>query len=95
MAQINLAFGNSTLEFVFDEARFNVLTKEFGAKRALSDAEISAAFDIPIDSPPLEEIVSTNESVLIVVGNATRKQASASIVNMLVRRLVELGIGDD
>lgn len=92
MSQVKLAFGNSAFEFVFDEARFSVLTKEIDGERALSDAEIAVAFDHPFDAQPLEEIISAGESALIVVGGATRRQASAAIVNMLVRRLVELGI---
>jgi nickel-dependent lactate racemase len=48
--------------------------------------------DNPIDSPPLEDILSPGESVLIVVSDATRQTASAQVVNLLTRRLVSLGV---
>lgn len=90
--RVNLSFGSSALEFDCDEARFQILSKEDDSP-ALSDAEVSAAFDDAIDSQPLEEIISAGESALIVVGyDRTRRAASASAVNMLVRRLVELGV---
>ena len=46
---------------------------------------------IPIDSKPLEEIINTGETVLIVVPDATRQTASGQIVNLLVRRLIANG----
>jgi nickel-dependent lactate racemase len=42
--------------------------------------------------PALDEIVSSDDSVLIVVSDATRATASAQIVNLLVRRLVQAGV---
>jgi nickel-dependent lactate racemase len=53
---------------------------------------IGAAFDAPLSSPPLEEIVSPGESVLVVTSDATRATASAQIVHLLVRRLIALGV---
>jgi nickel-dependent lactate racemase len=58
----------------------------------LSDAEIGAAIDSPIVSPPLDEIIGSDDSVLLVVSDATRATASAQIVNLLVRRLVQTGV---
>ncbi len=58
----------------------------------LSDFEIGAAFDSPIASPPLDEIAGSDDSVLIVVSDATRATASAQVVNLLVRRLVQAGV---
>ncbi|MDT7602678.1 MAG: lactate racemase, partial [Acidobacteriota bacterium] len=43
-------------------------------------------------SQPLEDILSPGESVLIVVSDATRATASAQVVNLLVRRLISLGV---
>ena len=60
-------------------------------KTALTDVEIGAKFDEPIDSPPIEEIIKQGESVLIVVPDATRQTASGQIVNLLVRRLIANG----
>ncbi len=92
MTQLALGYGQGTLSFEFDEGRFRVLAPETGEALPLSDAEIGAAFDDPIDSPPLEDIVTPGETVLLVVSDATRATASASVVHLLVRRLVELGI---
>ncbi|HEX8898152.1 MAG TPA: nickel-dependent lactate racemase, partial [Chthoniobacterales bacterium] len=57
----------------------------------LADAEVEAALDTPIDSPPLEDLISAGDSVLIVCSDATRATASAQVVNLLVRRLIQNG----
>lgn len=61
-------------------------------KHPLSDVEIGAAIDAPFESPPLDEIVSSGDSVLIVVSDATRESGSAQVVNLLVRRLIESSV---
>jgi nickel-dependent lactate racemase len=92
MTDISLGYGNSALPMSFDESRFSVLAGDVSHLAPLSDLQISAAFDSPVDSPPLEEIVSGGETVLIVVPDATRATASSQIVNLLVRRLIAAGI---
>ncbi len=93
MSHIDLGYGRGKLSFTFDEARFEVLAPaEASGGHPLSDAEIGAAIDIPFDSQPLEEIITPGESALIVVSDATRATASAQIINLLVRRLIELGV---
>jgi nickel-dependent lactate racemase len=93
MSSINLGFGHGSVSFDYDGARFALLAPdERGVERGLSDAEVGAALDAPVDSPPLEEIVSAGDSVLIVVSDATRATASAQVVNLLVRRLIESGV---
>ena len=90
MPTIQLKYGKSTTPFDYDEDRFQIIgeQKDFPA---LSDVEVGAAFDKPIDSPPIEEIVKSGETVLIVVPDATRQVASGQIVNLLVRRLIANG----
>jgi nickel-dependent lactate racemase len=93
---IELGYGRASLPFSYDEERYRVLdvTVHDGATAAaapLTDAEIGASFDEPIASPPLDEIISPNESVLIVVSDATRATASAQVIHLLVRRLVATG----
>ncbi|HET7288293.1 MAG TPA: nickel-dependent lactate racemase, partial [Pyrinomonadaceae bacterium] len=51
-----------------------------------SDFEVGAAFD------SVDEIAGADDSVLIVVSDATRATASAQVVNLLVRRLVQAGV---
>src|SRR5918998_2529305 len=92
MPQLELKYGRGSVAFDFDAARFRVLAPDAADERPLTDAEIGAAIDDPIDSQPLEEIVSPGESALVVVSDATRATGSASIVHLLVRRLVQLGV---
>src|SRR5215203_609682 len=92
MRQIELAYGRGSFEFSFDEDRFSVVTTNDNYQRPLSDFEVGAGFDNPIASPPLDELVDSDDSVLIVVSDATRATASAQVVNLLVRRLVQAGV---
>ncbi len=92
MAHIELGYGRGAVSLSFDEARFQVLETEAVDVRPLSDAEMGALIDDPLDSQPLEEIISPGESALVVVSDATRATASAQVVNLLVRRLVELRV---
>ncbi|HYN86279.1 MAG TPA: nickel-dependent lactate racemase [Pyrinomonadaceae bacterium] len=92
MAQVELAYGGASVPFEFDEGRFRLLDAEADGGHAMTDAEIGAALDSPLDSQPLEEIISPGESALVVVSDATRATASASTVHLLVRRLVQLGV---
>jgi nickel-dependent lactate racemase len=89
---IKLGYGRESVSFAYDAARFRVLEAEARDERALTDVEIGAMIDTPIDSPPLEEIISVGDSVLIVVSDATRASGSAQLVNLLVRRLIESGV---
>src|ERR1051325_1855644 len=88
----DLGYGRGSLEFEFDADRFSVLNAGDDREAPLSDFEIGAAFDSPIASPPLDEIAGTDDSVLIVVSDATRATASAQVVNLLVRRLIQSGV---
>jgi nickel-dependent lactate racemase len=90
MPAINLGYGKSAINFSFDENRFAVLGANEN-QTALSDVEIGEKLDNPTDSKTIEEIVSPNETVLIVVPDATRQTASGQIVNLLVRRLIANG----
>src|SRR6266478_5419719 len=92
MSEIQLGYGLDSVNFVFDESQFRILANESIAQRPLSDAEIGATFDAPIASPPLDEILTPADSVLIVVSDATRATASAQVVNLLLRRLLQNGI---
>jgi nickel-dependent lactate racemase len=90
MPTINLAYGKSSINFTFDADRFQILGKT-EERSALSDVEIGDKLDNPINSKTLEEIVQPNETVLIVVPDATRQTASGQIVNLIVRRLIANG----
>jgi nickel-dependent lactate racemase len=92
MTTIELGYGRAALTFDYDAERFEVLAPDETSSHPLSDVEIGAALDNPVDSPPLEALVKAGDTVLIVASDATRATGSAQIVNLLVRRLIENGI---
>src|SRR5688572_29491160 len=92
MDEVQLGYGRSSLYFTFDENRYDILSNNRDDPRPLTDIEIGAALDAPIASPPLDEICSASDTVLIVVSDATRATASAQVVNLLVRRLIQYGV---
>src|SRR6266850_8319731 len=92
MPTIELGYGHGAINCGYDQARFEVLAAGEVDSHPLSDAEIGAAFDTPIDSPPLDDLIAPGDSVLIVVSDATRATGSARVVNLLVRRLIQNGI---
>src|SRR5205814_1529416 len=89
---VDLSYGRRSFPFVFDERQFQILAPQATNESCLSDAEIGSALDSPIESVPLEEMVKSGESVLIVVSDATRATASGQIVNLLVRRIIQSGV---
>src|SRR5689334_15024829 len=92
MATIELGYGHQTLSFEHRDGRFDILAPNESDAHALTDAEVNTALAAPIDSPPLEDQISSGDSVLIVCSDATRATGSAQIINLLVRRLIENGI---
>jgi len=93
MRNIPLGYGHEMIKFSADEDRFRVIARETSNLEPLSDSEVGKAFDSPTVGPPLEELINPGQSVLIVVSDATRATGSARIVNLLVRRLIQAGIG--
>src|SRR5262245_20346431 len=92
MPTVQLGYGHSTISYDYDAARFELLARNDDASQPLSDAEVNARLDAPIESPPIEVLISSDDTVLIVVSDATRATGSAQIINLLVRRLIENGI---
>jgi nickel-dependent lactate racemase len=91
MPIIELGYGREPINYDYDASRFEVLAPVPGTARPLSDVEIGAAFDAPIDSPPLDDVIAASDRVLVIVSDATRATGSAQIVNLLVRRLIQNG----
>lgn len=94
MPTIQLGYGRDSINFDYDSARFEVLAPSEDG-HPLTDGEIGAAMDNPIDSPLLEDLIESGDSVLIVVSDATRATGSAQVVNLLVRRLIQGGTSPD
>jgi len=92
MPSIQLAYGHATIGFDYDPARFQVLAPGEGDTSSLSDVEVNAAIDSPIESPAIEDLIKPDDTVLIVVSDATRATGSAQMINLLVRRLIENGV---
>ena len=92
MPSIQLGYGHSNLNFDYDATRFQVLAPNEGETHPLSDVEVNAALDAPIESLRLEDLIASDDTVLIVVSDATRATGSAQIINLLVRRLIENGV---
>lgn len=90
MRNINLKYGKSTIPLQYDKNRFDILGN-IKQDTILSDVDIGAMLDNPLNSQPLEELINQGESVLIVVPDATRQTASGQIVNLLIRRLIANG----
>jgi nickel-dependent lactate racemase len=91
MPTIQLGYGRGGINFDYDATRFDVLAANDAPAHPLSDVEIGAALDAPIDSPPLEALITPGDSVLIVASDATRATGSAQVINLLVRRLIQNG----
>lgn len=91
MRHTELAYGHDSVSFAIDEDRYQILAAQSLKEQPLTDVEIGVALDSPVESASLEEILSAGESVLIVVSDATRATASAQIINLLVRRIIQSG----
>lgn len=92
MNETQLPYGRDLVKFTWDRDRFSIISDGPTSEQPLTDFEVGDALDSPIGSPPLDEIVDNTDSVLIVVSDATRPTASAQVVNLLVRRLVQIGV---
>jgi lactate racemase len=92
ITEIQLAYGKSSVSFTFDKNRYQVLAGNSLDEKPLTDVEIGEALSAPIQSPPLEDLVSAGDSVLLVVSDATRATGSAQILNLVVRRLIQSGV---
>src|SRR5512132_1067237 len=92
MTQIQLGYGKSSVSFTFDKNHYQLLAGNSPNEKPLTDVEIGEALSAPIQSPPLEDLFSAGDSVLIVVSDATRATGSAQILNLLVRRLIQIGV---
>ncbi len=92
MTELQLGYGNTSVNFSFDPDRFQILTSHPSTERPLTDQEIGDAFSHPIQSEPLDELFTAGDSVLLVVSDATRATACGQILNLLVRRLIQNGV---
>jgi nickel-dependent lactate racemase len=92
MTELQLGYGKGSVTFCFDNAGYQVLSGNSKGAPPLTDAQIGEALSATIGSPSLEDLFSAGNSVLIVVSDATRATASAQILNLLVRRIIQSGV---
>jgi nickel-dependent lactate racemase len=91
MTEIQLGYGRDSIPINFDPRKFSLLSID-SSEPALTDVEIGEALDSPIGSAPLDDLIRSEDSILIVVSDATRATGSAQIVNLVVRRLIQCGV---
>jgi nickel-dependent lactate racemase len=91
MREIDLGYGEQSIPLTFDD-RLTVLSVDPTNEKPLTDIEIGNFLESPIASPPLDELVHPDDSVLLVVSDATRPTGSAQLVNLIVRRLIQSGV---
>jgi len=89
---VELPYGRGVVTLACDDEQFSLIAGRNATETPLTDLMIGAALDSPIGSPPLDEIINSDDSVLLVVSDATRATGSAQVVNLLVRRLVQIGV---
>ena len=92
MTELQLGYGKESVAFSSDNDRYLILTGNSSNNTPLTDAQIGEALSATIGSPSLEDLFSAGDSVLIVVSDATRATASAQILNLLVRRIIQSGV---
>ena len=54
---VNLGYGAQQIPFCFDPQQFSLLARHDTTPAPLTDADLHAALDAPINSPRLEEII--------------------------------------
>jgi len=90
MPKIDLKYGRTLVPLRYDESRFSVLGSD-RQREPLTDAEIGARLDEPIDSLPLDDLIRPGDRVLLMVSDATRQTGAGQVVNLLARRLIANG----
>src|SRR5215218_4718165 len=90
----NLDYGMKQIPFRFDPQQFSLLARHDTTPAPLTDADLHAALDAPINSPRLEEFIKPLERVVIVVPDATRAACVNRIAPLLVERLNRHGLSD-
>lgn len=92
ISAVELPYGRGVVSFDYDDGQFSILSGHEETETPMTDLAIGEALDSPIGSRPLDEIIDSDDSVLLVVSDATRATGTAQVVNPLVRRLVQIGV---
>lgn len=91
---VTLRYGAQQSRLRYDPERLTVLAPEGSAVPPLSDDALHAPLDSPTNAPPLEELVTGEDRVVIVVPDATRVAGTERVAPLLVERLNRCGLSD-
>ena len=93
--KIDMPYSQSTISTEIDDHRILGVLKNRPLP-AVEDLEcaVQRAIQNPIGSPPLREIVSNGDKIVIIVNDITRPSPSEIMVREIVRELNELEISD-
>lgn len=92
MKRTRLAYGTDEIEINQDLCDFEVLEPIGRDTAPLDDVEIGRRLEAPINSPSVEDLVGSDDKVLLVVPDGTRRSGAGAVANLLVRRLISSGI---
>lgn len=92
MKRTRLAYGTDEIEINQDLGDFEVLEPVSRNTAPLDDVEIGQRLEAPINSPSVEDLVGSDDRVLLVVPDGTRRSGAGAVANLLVRRLISSGI---
>lgn len=89
-----LGYGTEKILFPYDPERFTVLSTATHDAPALTDSALQLRLEAPIASPPLDEIFHPNQTVTLVVPDATRVAGVNRLAPMVLARLNAIGLKD-
>ncbi|MEZ5306460.1 MAG: nickel-dependent lactate racemase [Pyrinomonadaceae bacterium] len=91
MIPLSIPFGTDALQFDFPHEQL-ISFESNSTDEPLSDLEIGNALSNPIGTPAFDDLFQPGETVMLVVPDATRRSGAAQIVNLLLRRLIAIGV---
>jgi len=88
--KVNLLYGKSEMTIEFPDDRTTVIKPKPLDNLPNEKAAVSQALRIPIDSPPLRELVDKNDSVAIVFSDITRPMPNDRVLPVVLDELSHL-----
>lgn len=88
--KVNLLYGKSEMTIEFPDDRTTVIKPKPSDNLPNEKVAVSQALRIPIDSPPLRELVDKNDSVAIVFSDITRPMPNDRVLPVLLDELSHL-----
>lgn len=96
MAKISVPYGETAQEaFISDDIELQVIDVDVPKVNISEERLIKEAMDNPIGSDRVENLVTKNDQVVIVVNDHTRPGPTRTIVKEVINRLKSAGVMDD